>query len=151
GGDWTVTVTPAAHRFGTATVTLTVAGEYGQTATQTFRVTVRPVNGPPAALPDTFDVPANSGATALDVLANDSDGVNGAGPLTIVAVTPGSAGGTVSTDGRLIFYTPRRDFVGAETFDYTVSDGQRSASATVTVRVAPPPAPAEQFVRALYH
>ncbi|CAO3456589.1 hypothetical protein [Azospirillum argentinense] len=53
GAGRTVTVTPAADRFGSALITLTVTDEAGNTATETFTVTVTPV----------AETPVVSGAT----------------------------------------------------------------------------------------
>ncbi|AWB06612.1 hypothetical protein A6A40_16175 (plasmid) [Azospirillum humicireducens] len=53
GADRTVTVTPAADRFGSAHITLTMTDEAGNTATETFTVTVTPV----------AETPVVSGAT----------------------------------------------------------------------------------------
>ena len=45
-------------------------------------------------------------------------------------------GGTINIDGSLATYTPPLDFSGIDTFVYTVSDGDLSAIATVTLTVA---------------
>jgi hypothetical protein len=58
--------------------------------------------------------------------------------LVVTAVTRGSAGGVISTDGSRVYYTPRPGFVGVETFGYTVSAGGRTAATTATVFVVPP-------------
>lgn len=82
----------------------------------------------------------------LDVLANDSTSPDLGETLSIVAVTPGSAGGSVviSAGGARIAYSPLASFVGVESFAYTVSDGRggtATASVTVLVQAAPlPPA-----------
>ena len=94
GSDWTITVRPAAHHRGTATVTLVVTAEGQAPATETFAVTVKPVAYPPTARRDLFAVRAGARAVAVDVLRNDSAGP-GAGPLVVTAVTRGSAGGVI--------------------------------------------------------
>ena len=51
----------------------------------------------------------------------------------------GYAGGSVISSNGLITYVPPVDFVGADTFDYTISDGQGgSALGLVTINVWPP-------------
>lgn len=56
--------------------------------------------------------------------------------LTVIAVTPSVNGGTVTTDGSKITYTSAAAFTGADSFDYTVSDGQGgAATGTITVNV----------------
>jgi cysteine-rich repeat protein len=75
--------------------------------------------------------------TALDtplttLLMNDAD-VDG-DALTITAITAASSG-TAAIVGDQVRYTPAAGFLGAATFDYTVSDGEASATGTVTVNV----------------
>ena len=49
---------------------------------------------------DTFTVAEDSGATALDVLANDSSAPDTGETLTVTAVTQPATGGTVTCSGR---------------------------------------------------
>ena len=59
---------------------------------------------------------------AIDVLANDTD-VDG-DTLTVTAVTA-AGNGTVTLDRRgTVTYTPDADFIGTDSFTYTVSDGR---------------------------
>src|SRR4029450_980089 len=52
------------------------------------------------------------------------------------AVTPGSNGGTVALVSGVVSYTPLANFVGTETFTYTISDGNTgTATGTVTMTV----------------
>jgi hypothetical protein len=68
----------------------------------------------------------------IDVLGNDS-GPNG-DPMTIT--DPGQpANGTVSLVNNRILYTPGQDFLGADSFIYTVHTSTKQANATVTVQV----------------
>lgn len=91
---------------------------------------------PPLAGDDPFDVAQGSVDNSLDVLANDSDPEGM--PLTIVSVGTPDQGGSASTDGLTVLYSPAAGFVGVETFSYTVGDGQGGAdTATVTVTVTP--------------
>jgi len=100
----------------------------------------------PTAVADGAVVDASySGQPATSVvvtpLANDS----GSGPLQIVAAGPTSAGGTVSCGAMpasgSCTYTPPVGFAGTDTFTYTVQDDNGSATAQVTVHVAPDAAP----------
>jgi hypothetical protein len=93
------------------------------------------VNHAPVARQDTFSVTKNSAATSFDVLANDSDEDNDS--LTIVAgsLTTPNHGGTVSIVSNKITYRPAHGFSGTETFAYSVTDGNASDTATVTVTV----------------
>ena len=73
-------------------------------------------------------------AVVIPVLANDSDdGLPS--PLTITAVTAPSGGTAVVTNGTQIRYTPNANFLGDDSFSYTVSDGVNFATASVAVSV----------------
>ncbi len=87
------------------------------------------------ANPDNFSVAENSGATELDVLANDTI-VSGTGALSVVSVTQPSSGGSVSLDNGVVTFTPTADFVGKAEFTYLVSGPggvQNTVPVTVTV------------------
>jgi len=114
---------------GSDTFTYTVSDG---TATATAQVTVN-INRVPNAVDDTATVTVNSSDNSFDVLANDSDPESAA--LTIAGVGATSAGGTATTDGSTITYTPATDFTGMETFTYIASDGVLTDTATVTVTV----------------
>ncbi|HEY2952715.1 MAG TPA: Ig-like domain-containing protein [Verrucomicrobiae bacterium] len=80
------------------------------------------------------------GSTVIDIesnrldmvfLGSDSDG----DVLSLVSAGPTSAqGGTVTTNGSWIFYTPPPGFTNADSFTYTISDG-RGAPVTGSVMV----------------
>jgi len=85
-----------------------------------------------AAVPDSYSI--NQG-TALDadVLDNDTDAA-GQG-LTIIARGE-SANADVSITGDTVSYVPEPDFVGTDSFTYTVQDGQGvQSTAAITVSV----------------
>jgi hypothetical protein len=70
---------------------------------------------------------------AAQLLANDSDA--DLDPLTVSSVsTPSARGGSVLLGGATITYTPPLDFVGGDSFTYTISDG-RGGAATAEVCV----------------
>ena len=57
----------------------------------------------------------------LLLFASDPDG----DPLTVSAVSPTSTnGGSVILDAGLVTYIPATNFIGADRFSYTVSDGR---------------------------
>jgi hypothetical protein len=129
----TVTYTPDPDWHGTDTFSYTVS-DGSLTDTALVAVTVTPVNDPPAAVDDAVTTAEDTPVTET-VLANDTD-VDG-DPLTVDAVTQG-AHGSVTTDGSTLTYTPGPDFVGADSFTYTVTDGLVvSGPVTVTVTVDP--------------
>ena len=100
-------------------------------------VTVTPVNDRPTANNDTPTVAEDSGATVINVLANDTTAPDVGETLTVTAVTQ-PANGTVTFTGTSVSFTPAANFIGATTFTYTISDGNGgTATATVTVTVTP--------------
>ncbi len=133
--------TPAADFFGDETFTYTISdGEFPATATVV--VTVDNINDPPIAMADTVFADEFSTGNIFDVLANDSPGAGPeTEPLTIQGVTTPSAGGTVTIagDGQSLIYSPDPSALGPfeETFEYTISDGQLTDTAMVTVNVEP--------------
>ncbi len=98
-------------------------------------VTVTSVNDKPVADDDDFGVDEDGPATALAVLAGDTD-VDG-DTLTITAVTQGSKGAVVITGGGTgLTYRPFSNLSGTDTFTYTVSDGHgQTDTATVTMTI----------------
>ncbi|MEX2372988.1 MAG: Ig-like domain-containing protein, partial [Dehalococcoidia bacterium] len=86
-----------------------------------------------AANHDTVEA-AEGEPTVIDVLAND--GAQPGAVLTIDSVTQ-PAHGTAVIDGATIIYTPEAEFLGVDTFQYTVSSDQGGeATATVNVLVS---------------
>jgi hypothetical protein len=66
-------------------------------------------------------------------LATDANGDN----LTFGVSTPSVQGGTVTLAAGVVTYSPRADFTGVDSFDYTVSDGPSGLiHGTVTVTVS---------------
>jgi cyclophilin family peptidyl-prolyl cis-trans isomerase len=88
-----------------------------------------------AAVADTFNVNEDSQQWPLDVLANDTNPAGGT--LTISQVGARNHGGTVTiaTDQKSLRYTPAANFNGEETFTYTITNGQGTATGSVTVQV----------------
>jgi len=111
--------------------------------TATVEVQVNAVNDPPTAGPDNVttaeDTPLSFAAS--DLLVNDGPGApeEAGQTLSVVAVSSTSAqGGTVALVAGQITYTPPADFVGVDTFTYTLEDdgspaGQTQGTVTVTV------------------
>ena len=128
-----VTYTPYADYYGSDTFTYTVEDDDGATSNEaTVTVTVDPVNDAPVANDDAMSTPEDT-AVIIDVLANDPD-VDDA-VLTISDYdTTSTEGGTVTCTG-VCTYTPPGDFSGTDTFTYTVSDGDLTDIATVTITV----------------
>ena len=104
------------------------------TDSATVTVTINGVDDPPLAMDDTATVNEDGPATAIDVLANDTD-IDG-GPIAIDSVTQ-SDNGTVTITGTGLTYQPDPNFCNdgspTDDFSYTLSPGGSSASVAVTV------------------
>jgi hypothetical protein len=103
-------------------------------STATVSITVTCEDDRPTAVDDTATVFEDSEATAIDVLANDTD-VDG-GPKAIESVTdPANGTAAITGDGTGLTYQPDPDFCGEtpDTFNYTLNGGD-SATVSVTVR-----------------
>ena len=132
--------TPAANFSGTETFTYTAKNQNNETNTATIAVQVQPKNDPPTGVNDTFTVPEDSSNFVLDVLANDLTAPDTGETLIVTQVGTGNHGGTltIGNGGANIRYTPALNFVGTETFTYTLSDratGGLTSTASVTVTV----------------
>ena len=90
-----------------------------------------------AAADDLFNVDEDSIQNMLDVLANDTNELGGT--LRVASVSSTTAGAVVAIveDGARLMYTPDPNFFGEDTFVYTMTNGQQSDRATVTVQVFP--------------
>jgi hypothetical protein len=104
----------------------------------TVTLTVNPLNDPPVAVDDGASTTAEAGVI-IDVLGNDTDADGDALSVTS-AIDPANGSVEVNPNGT-ITYTPDAGFAGPDSFDYTVTDGQESATATVTVDVTSFPTP----------
>ncbi|MDF1553455.1 MAG: Ig-like domain-containing protein [Deferrisomatales bacterium] len=128
--DGTVTYTPNPGFNGPDSFTYTVADDLGAFSNEaTVTIAVTPVDDLPVAADDPGVMVVQNLARVIDVLANDQLGDP---PTTITAVTQGTAG-TVAVDpgGASVTYTPDTDYVGPDSFTYTIedADGQTSGAA----------------------
>ncbi|MCF9179623.1 tandem-95 repeat protein, partial [Vibrio parahaemolyticus] len=131
--DGKLVFTPAENFNGEATITYIVTdGDLTDEAKVT--VTVKPVNDSPVAVDDTVSTQEDTVVT-IDVLTNDTD-VDG-DKLSIESASVPKEQGTVEVvDGKLVF-TPAENFNGDAEITYTVTDGELTDEAKVTVTVNP--------------
>ncbi|WP_222615311.1 Ig-like domain-containing protein [Persicimonas caeni] len=93
---------------------------------------------PPVANADSYttDEDALLDVSAPGVLGNDTDPDND--PLSVTGVLTDVAHGTLTLNADGSFtYTPDADFNGSDSFTYEISDGSRTASASVTLTITP--------------
>jgi hypothetical protein len=136
GGGTGLTYTPDANYCGPDSFDYTLNG--GSTATVTLEVTC--IEEPPVAANDSTTLAEDAGATAIDVLANDTDADGGA--ITITNKTNGANGTVVITGGGTgLTFAPAANFCGSTSFTYTVNGGSQ-ATVSVTVTCVDDPATA---------
>ncbi len=134
--------TPPGTTLSTFTYTLTPGG-----SSTTVTVTVTCVDDPPTAVADSATVIEDSGANAINVLANDTDPDGGA--ISISSVTQPANGTVVITGGGTgLTYAPNLNYCNTppgttlSTFTYTLTPGGSSTTVTVSVTcVNDPPVP----------
>ena len=102
-----------------------------------------PANEAPIAGDDVFDTETDTSVDITintELLDNDSDANGDA--LTLTEFTQPANGTLLDNGDGTLTYTPNSGFEGDDTFTYTVSDGELTDTATVTIAVSPPPAQA---------
>jgi VCBS repeat-containing protein len=142
--DGTWLFTPAADYAGAVPVAGYTVSDGSTSSTSTLTITLTPTNDTPVAANDTFATNEDTPIT-FDPRGNDADVDGDALAVTSVAGQPIALvspvvlpQGTVSlnADGTLTF-VPAANVNGPVVFAYTVSDGTATATAQVTVNVAP--------------
>jgi hypothetical protein len=138
-GQATIVYTPTANFNGVDTFIYTINDGSGGMDTATVTVTVQPVNDAPVAVDDAV-VTAEDTAVIIAVLNNDSDVDGDSLTVTnittpangVAAINPPSTGSGQAT----VTYTPTADYIGMDSFVYTVSDdngGTDTAVITITI------------------
>lgn len=134
-GTGDVTYMPAAGFVGVDTFVYQICDDDGACDTATVTITV--IGTAPVAVDDTDTTPEETPIN-ISVLANDFD-VDG-DPLTVIS-NSSPATGTVSINPPpptyTITYNPPQDFNGDIFFTYTISDGNFTDTAMVTVTITP--------------
>ena len=88
-------------------------------ASQSFTVTVTPVNDAPVATADISAVTDEDQSIVISLSASDIDGDN-----LIFSLDSDASNGLVIIDGSIVTYTPDADYNGEDSFVFTVSDGE---------------------------
>lgn len=134
--DGNIEFTPDANFSGIATIDYTVS-DGNDSDTASIEITVNPVNDAPLANNDTataIDEDTSITILATELLDNDSD-VEG-DSFSIISVNSDNGTATLNAEGQIEF-TPNANFNGTATFNYTVSDGSDSSTASVELVVNP--------------
>ena len=95
------------------------------------------VNHPPVALNQSKNVITGSPATLLDILPADSAANPDSGETLHFTAVGKALHGTVTilAGGTGVKYKPKSTYLGTAHFTYTISDGQLTAKATITIHV----------------
>lgn len=134
---------PAENFFGTDSFRVVVRDSGGATTTGTLTVRVTPVNDPPEVGDPPLIAFSTGSATltsgqllAASTVGPDETGQPGQQLSVIGARATAATEGTIKFNGDgSVTYTPRDGFVGIDTFEITVSDGELTTTALVTVDV----------------
>ena len=137
-----VQFTPAPGFFGSVVVTYTATDADGNAADGVLTIVVTPLDLAigPVPVPDAIVVAQDSGATLVDVVANDIDPAGAGLDVTGVVVTTSvpAATHTVAISGNQVQFTPQAGFFGSVVVTYTATDGDGdSADGVLVVTVLP--------------
>jgi len=128
-----VIYTPAAGYTGGDSFSYTVEDGFGGEASASVAVTVQSTNQPPV-VGDLSAATLRNQPVDIDVLAEASDPD---GDALGVADFTQPANGTVTQSGGVLRYTPNDEFVGSDSFEFTISDGRGGeATGSVIIDVA---------------
>ncbi len=135
--DGTFTYTPANNFVGSDTFTYTLCDNDPTPDCSTAMVTITVTDaGSPTAADDQVNTVKNTMIIIDDYAQNDST-VDGAS-IAIVDASSAAGTATINNDGT-ISYTPQTDFIGDDSFTYTICDDDTPdptcATATITVSV----------------
>jgi hypothetical protein len=136
---------PEPDFLGTDRFSFFVVDQYGaasEIATATIHVVeIVQVNAPPEAGDDVSGVLRNT-PRSIDVLANDFDPDGSLDPVSLtISLPPAHGTAEVQQTGgaTVVVYTPDLDYLGPDTFSYTVGDDAGAISIPATVTLNPPP------------
>jgi Bacterial Ig domain/RTX calcium-binding nonapeptide repeat (4 copies)/FG-GAP repeat len=137
--------TPNTNFNGTDSFNFTVSDGNGGSIDGSFNLNIKPVNDAPIAVNDSVTTAFNTAVNikASTLLANDTDvdssslsitGVNGATQGTAVLNDNGTQDNSADD---FILFTPIAGFSGNANFNYTISDGSLTSTASVAIAVTP--------------
>ncbi len=123
---------PNAGFVGQDRLTYTAQDSGGLTVTAEVLINVTNVNDAPIATNDNVSTNENV-SVVVQVLSNDSDVDNDA--LSVVSVANPRNGRAEIVSDSEVRYTPNNGYFGVDAFEYTISDGADTATATIVVNV----------------
>ena len=134
--DGVATYATSTLSHGTHTVVAEYAGNLNYIGTTNSLAPNQVINTPPVAGNVAVQRPPTQGvkfhSSILVTNTSDADGDT----LTLTISTNSLNGGTITTSGNFVFYTPAAGYTNVDSFTYTVTDGHGgSATGTVTVGI----------------
>jgi hypothetical protein len=135
-------ISPRPFASGSFTATIRATDPLGMWVETSYTLTVLPVNDPPIAGDDTFDLDADTTLTVAAPGLVDNDEDPDGDPLTVLLEQLPTHGSLILHEDGSFEYTPEPGFIGLDTFQYRLDDGQalgNPATVTLNVRVVPPP------------
>jgi len=127
-----VRYTPDPNFYGKDTFTYKVADLQGAENSGLVYITVANINDAPVANQDMIMTIQNQPIDII-VLNNDFD-VDG-DTLTVSTITRAEHGGVLLSHNHMLTYVPNENYVGGDSFQYTIDDGQISANSQVYVTI----------------
>ena len=140
-GDGTLTYTPNIGYTGADSFAYTVSdGNDTATATVNLNINDPAANTPPVAVDDAGSTDADTPLvlSIAGLLANDTDADGDT--LSLTGFDQPTNGALVDNGDGTLTYTPNIGYTGADSFAYTVSDGNDTATATVNLNINDPAA-----------
>jgi len=136
-GGTSFTYTPATGYYGVDTFYYTITNGSGGQSYALDTVTIAQTFPPPTASPFSEETNANTPVTFDPRVHATGDG------LSVTGTPTASHGSVVNNSGASLTYTPNTDYVGGDSFTYTVTDTHsQSAGNTVTMTIDAPTPPA---------
>ncbi|MEQ9373217.1 MAG: tandem-95 repeat protein, partial [Coleofasciculus chthonoplastes F3-SA18-01] len=138
-----LTFTPDANYNGNTSFVWNASDGTNYSAGTTVNLIINPVNDSPVAIADNATTQEDT-PVSIDILSNDSDILDGDTLYIDTFDIFSSNGGTITRDQRgtphdstddYLLYTPTSGFSGDDSFNYTITDGQDTDTATVTITV----------------
>lgn len=142
--DNTLTYTPNPDFNGTDTFAYTIQDGNSGTDIAVVTVSIDEVNDAPDAATDLV-ITEQESVIHIDVLDNDAD-IDG-DLLTVTGVTRANHGRVKIDHNGMVSYTPLADYIGQDSFSYTITDGILFSTANIIITIIPaPPAPEQIFL-----
>ena len=122
------------HEFETLSIKIIAEDEGELSFSKEFTINVVDINDTPVAVNDELTILEDAAVSSTNVVLNDTDEDND--NLSIINLISDQNGTvTINTDNISIDYIPEENFNGTETITYTLSDGELTSTATLTISV----------------